>query len=105
MNIILKIFLFVILVIGHVSTNYLHGQKRPKKSDGAGVSREAAIEQKKKQREAKIAEYEGKKKHLEEIQTKSTQKRMKKSLKRAQKLSKGTNIPLHKRLFRRKRIA
>ncbi len=105
MNIILRLSIFLILWTIGATDNVLHAQRRPKKSDGAGISREDAIEQKKKQRAAKVAEYEIKKKHLQEIQSKSTQKRMKKSLKRAQKLSKGTNIPLHKRIFRRRKVA
>lgn len=89
-----------ILVLNPISAL---AQRRPKKSDSAGISREEALKQKEAQKAAKVAEYEAQKEHLRDIQSKSTQKRMKKNLKKARRLSKGKDIPLHKRIFRRKK--
>jgi len=50
------------------------------------------------------AQYGAHKDHLTEIQSKETQKRMKKTLKKAQKHSQGKLVPWHKRVFRKRKV-
>lgn len=58
--------------------------------------------QEKQHKSAEQAEKEGKKRHLE-IQSKETRKRMKRSLREAERRKKGKNpVPWYRRMFQRK---
>lgn len=66
-------------------------------------TRENAVKRDQEAKAAKQAEYEAHRDHLEEIQDKATRKRMKKNLKKSQRISQGKQIPWYKRIFRKRR--
>jgi len=80
-------------------------QKRPPKQKGGDVqTRENARTKEKVNRNEKEAAYVSRRTQHTEIQDKATRKRMKKTLKRAQKQSQGKEIPWYKRMFRKRRF-
>lgn len=82
-----------------------HGQKRPGRRRGQDVQTpENALDKERANRESKEAEYRMRRDHQAEIQDKSTRKRMKKNLKKAQKQSWGKSVPWYKRVFRRRKF-
>jgi Ni/Co efflux regulator RcnB len=66
-------------------------------------TRENAVKRDQEAKAAKQAEYDAHRDHLEEIQDKATRKRMKKNLKKSQRISQGKQIPWYKRVFRKRR--
>lgn len=78
--------------------------QRKGKSTDDNQTVQNAEERKKAQLAEREAQYYSHRDHLKDIQTKKTQKRMKKNLKKAQKLSQGREIPWYKRLFRKRRV-
>lgn len=66
-------------------------------------TRENAVKREQEAKAAKQAEYDAHRDHLEEIQDKATRKRMKKNLKKSQRISQGKQIPWYKRVFRKRR--
>jgi Ni/Co efflux regulator RcnB len=66
-------------------------------------TRENAVKREQEAKAAKQAEYDAHRDHLEDIQDKATRKRMKKNLKKSQRISQGKQIPWYKRMFRKRR--
>lgn len=66
-------------------------------------TRENAVKRDQEAKAAKQAEYDAHRQHLEDIQDKATRKRMKKNLKKSQRISQGKQIPWYKRVFRKRR--
>lgn len=66
-------------------------------------TRENAVKRDQEAKAAKQAEYDAHRDHLEDIQDKATRKRMKKNLKKSQRISQGKQIPWYKRMFRKRR--
>ncbi|MFZ4784782.1 MAG: hypothetical protein ACOYLH_04840 [Flavobacteriales bacterium] len=66
-------------------------------------TRENAVKREQEAKAAKQAEYDAHRDHLEDIQDKATRKRMKKNLKKSQRISQGKQIPWYKRIFRKRR--
>ncbi len=67
-------------------------------------TRANALEREKAAKAQKQAEYDAHLDHISELQGKKVQKRMKKNLKKSQRISQGRQIPWYKRIFRKKRI-
>ncbi len=78
-------------------------QKRPPKQKDQQTVENAQDREAAKMAERQ-AQYGAHKDHLTEIQSKETQKRMKKTLKKAQKHSQGKLVPWHKRVFRKRKV-
>jgi hypothetical protein len=76
-------------------------KNRPEKQKNV-QTRESAMEKEGAAKAEKEAAYVSRAEHHKKLQDKATQKRMKKNLKRAQKHSRGKEIPWYKRIFRRK---
>lgn len=72
-----------------------------RKKETNKVTPEMAMDKEKTAREAKNAEYKGRKDHHKKIQDKATRKRMKKNLRKAEKHSWGKDVPWYKRWFRK----
>lgn len=100
MRYIIQIFLVGFLLINAESAL----AQRKGKSGGDEQTVQNAEERKRAQLAEREAQYNGHREHLKDIQTKKTQKRMKKNMKRAKKISQGRDIPWHKRLFRKRRV-
>lgn len=94
------LFLIILIYFGAITTQ---AQKRPPKEKNK-QTRENAVDIKAAQRKEREVKYLEHKEHLRDIQDKSTKKRMKKNLKRAQKHSQGKSIPWYKRLFRKRKL-
>ncbi len=75
-----------------------------KKKQNNQVTPQNAHSKERKNKEEKIAQYQGGKKTHIKKQDKATQKRMKKNLKRAQKHSWGKEVPWYKRWFRKNKV-
>ena len=67
-------------------------------------TRANALEREKEAKAIKQAEYDAHREHISDLQGKKVQKRMKKNLKKSQKISQGKQVPWYKRVFRKKRI-
>jgi UDP-N-acetylglucosamine:LPS N-acetylglucosamine transferase len=67
-------------------------------------TRANALEREKAAKALKQAEYDAHREHISDLQGKKVQKRMKKNLKKSQRISQGRQIPWYKRIFRKKRI-
>jgi Flp pilus assembly protein TadB len=67
-------------------------------------TRANALEREKAAKEQKQAEYDAHREHISDLQGKKVQKRMKKNLKKSQRISQGRQVPWYKRVFRKKRI-
>jgi Flp pilus assembly protein TadB len=67
-------------------------------------TRANALEREKEAKALKQAEYDAHREHIRDLQGKKVQKRMKKNLKKSQRISQGKQVPWYKRVFRKKRI-
>lgn len=67
-------------------------------------TRANALEREKEAKAKKQAEYDAHREHISDLQGKKVQKRMKKNLKKSQRISQGKQVPWYKRVFRKKRI-
>ena len=85
-------FLLLLFILGTGSTGY---------SQTKEIEKQEKRQEKKKKSQDEI-EKEGKKRHLE-IQDKETRKRMKRSLREAERRKKGKNpVPWYRRIFKKK---
>jgi hypothetical protein len=98
-----KLTVVVISLFSLVVTQEAWGQKRPPKQKDQQTVENAQDREAAKMAERQ-AQYGAHKDHLTEIQSKETQKRMKKTLKKAQKHSQGKLVPWHKRVFRKRKV-
>lgn len=98
-----KLYIVLICTFAILSTETVWGQKRPPKQKDQQTVENAQDREAAKMAERQ-AQYGAHKDHLKEIQSKETQKRMKKNLKKAQKHSQGKLIPWHKRVFRKRKV-
>lgn len=95
-----RIFLLILLT---GLAFHADAQKRPRREKDK-QTRENAVDMKERQRQEKEAQYLDHREHIRDIQDKSTKKRMKKNLKKAQKHSQGKSVPWYKRLFRKRKF-
>lgn len=96
-----------LLIVVFMAFGNLHAdaQRRPRRDKGSDVQTpENALDRDKEERARIEAEYKAKHDHQNELQDKSTRKRMKRNLKRSQRQSWGKEIPWYKRVFRRRRF-
>jgi Ni/Co efflux regulator RcnB len=97
-----NIFYYLFTILLMVSANSVYAQK-----DKGQTPKQAAKEQGKlkSDREKKIeAEIKAKKKGHVDSQDKQTRKRMKRNLKKTERLKTGKTQPFYKRWFRKKRV-
>lgn len=95
----LHILVAALCLLGASDT--MHAQRRKKESNK--VTPASAQKKELGAMEQKQADYRSRKDHHLESQDKATRKRMKKTLKKAERHSWGNHAPWYKRWFRRKR--
>ncbi|MEY3399252.1 MAG: hypothetical protein RL220_1846 [Bacteroidota bacterium] len=100
------LFLIVPLLVISLGADAQKQRKRPPKQKQitAEQAQKEAAEKKAAQRAEIEGKYSDRLDHHKSIQDKSTQKRMKRNMKRSQKQSWGKDVPWYKRWFRKRRV-